>query len=90
MAATFKGWGDAWGAAWGGAPDPNAMRGAAAFGLSASGTLTALVLAPPQQDLQAGGHPRIRARTRALPPQWFDDPAAVLEDELALMLLGVV
>lgn len=90
MAATFKGWGDAWGGAWGGAPDPNAMRGAASFGLVATGTLTALGAAPQQQDAQAGGHRPIRARTRVLPPQWFDDAAAVLEEELALQMLGMV
>ena len=61
-----------------------AGAGSAAFTASLTGG------AVPDAAIQSGGHRPIRARTRVLPPQWFDDAAAVLEEELALHMLGMV
>lgn len=88
--STFTGWGDAWGTAWGGAADPNAMRGAATFAISAAGTITATGVQPepaPTPEPAGGG---LRTRRRIVSHAPWAPLDALLEDELELQLLGVM
>jgi len=89
MATAFTGWGSSWGDSWGAvATDPGALSGTARITLSATGTVHAAPIDPPEETPSPAGKPRTKIQWVYTPTHPFKPRRRSRRDELLLLRPG--